>query len=48
MDEVGLQEALVQVAKAAGKEPSEFKDNSLYSNQGMEDLSELNELIIMA
>ena len=40
-DEVRLQEALVQVAKATGEE---FEDHSSYSNQGMEDLLELNEL----
>ena len=47
-DEVGLWEVLVQVAKATGKEPPEFKDHSPYSNWGMEDLLELNELISMA
>ena len=35
---------MVQVAKAAGEEPPEFKDDTPYSNRGMEDLLELNEL----
>ena len=36
--------AMVQVAKTAGEEPPEFKDHMPYSNRGMEDLLELNEL----
>ena len=44
-DEIGLQEAVVQVAKATGEEPPEFKDHSPYLNQGMEDLLKLNKLI---
>ena len=47
-DEVGLWEAVVQVAKATGEEPPEFKDHSPYLNWGMEDLLELNKLISMA
>ena len=47
-DEVRLQEALVQVAKTTGKEPPEFEDHLPYSNLGMEDLLELNELISTA
>ena len=47
-DEVRLQKALVQVAKATGEELPEFKDHSPYSNQGMEDLLELNKLISTA
>ena len=43
-EEVVFWEAMVQVAKAAGEEPPEFKDHTLYSNKGMEDLLELNEL----
>ena len=43
-EEVGFQEAMVQVAKATGEEPPEFKDHTPYSNKGMEDLLELNEL----
>ena len=35
---------MVQVAKASGEEPPEFKDHTPYSNKGMEDLLELNEL----
>ena len=47
-DEVGLQEAVVQVAKAAGEELPEFKDHSPYLNWGMEDLLELNKLFSTA
>ena len=43
-EEVGFQEAMVQVDKAAGEEPPEFEDHTPYSNKGMEDLFELNEL----
>ena len=43
-EEVGFWKAMVQVAKAAGEEPPEFKDHTLYSNKGMEDLLELNDL----
>ena len=43
-EEVGFWEAMIQVAKAAGEEPPKFKDHTLYSNKGMEDLLELNEL----
>ena len=43
-EEVGFWEAMVQVAKAAGEEPPEFEDHTPYSNKGMEDLLELNEL----
>ena len=35
---------MVQVAKAAGEEPLEFKDHTSYFNKEMEDLLELNEL----
>ena len=35
---------MVQVAKTPGEEPLEFKDNTPYSNKGMEDLLELSEL----
>ena len=35
---------MVQVAKATGQEPPKFEDHTSYSNQGMEDLLELNEL----
>ena len=44
-EEAGIQKAMIQVAKAAGQEPPEFEDNTPYSNQGMEDLLELNEII---
>ena len=36
---------MIQVAKAAGQEPLEFKDHTLYLNWGMEDLLELNEIV---
>ena len=45
-EEVGFWEAKVQVAKAAGEEPPEFEDHTPYSNKGMEDLLEMNELAI--
>ena len=35
---------MVQVAKATGQEPPKFEDHTPYSNQGMEDLHELDEL----
>ena len=38
---------MVQVAKAAGQEPPEFKDHTPFSNLGMEDLLKLNELASM-
>ena len=43
-EEVGFQEAMVQVAKTAEEKPPEFKDHTPYSNKGMEDLLKLNEL----
>ena len=46
-DEVRLQKAVVQVAKAVGEEPPEFKDHSPYLNRGMGDLLERNKLISM-
>ena len=36
---------MIQVAKAAGQEPPQFEHILPYSNQGMEDLLELNELV---
>ena len=36
---------MVQVAKATGQEPPKFKDHTPYSNQGMEDLLKLKELV---
>ena len=35
---------MVQVAHATGQKPPEFEDHMLYSNRGMEDLLELNEI----
>ena len=42
--EVGIREAMVQMARATGQEPPKFKDHTPYSNQGMEDLLKLNEV----
>ena len=36
---------MVQVAKATGQEPPKFEDHAPYSNWGMEDLFNLNELV---
>ena len=36
---------MIKIAKAAGQEPPEFEDHTLYSNWGMEDLLKLNELV---
>ena len=36
---------MVQVAKTSGQEPPKFKDHTPYSNWGMGDLLELNELV---
>ena len=35
---------MVRVARITGQKPPEFKDHTPYSNRGMEDLLELNEL----
>ena len=43
-EEVGIREAMVWVAQATGQEPPRFEDHTPYSNQGMEDLLELNEV----
>ena len=43
-EEVGIREAVVRVACATGQKPSKFKDHTLYSNRGMEDLLELNKI----
>ena len=40
-EEVGIREAMVRVACPAGQEP---EDHTPYSNQGMEDLLELNKV----
>ena len=37
-EEVGIQEAMIQVAKANGQEPPKFEDHTPYSNWGMGDL----------
>ena len=36
---------MVQLAKATVQEPPKFEDHTPYSNQGMEDLLKLNELV---
>ena len=38
---------MTQVAKAIGEEPPEFEDHTPFSNRGMKDLLELNELVSM-
>ena len=43
-EEVGIREAMVWVACATGQKPPKFKDHTLYSNQGMEDLLKLNKV----
>ena len=43
-EEVGIRDAMVRVARATGQEPPKFEDHTLYSNPGMEDLLELNEV----
>ena len=35
---------MVRVAQATGQEPLKFEDHTPYSNWGMEDLLELNEV----
>ena len=44
-EEIGFQKAVTQVAEAIGEEPPEFKDHTLFSNRGMKDLLELDELV---
>ena len=43
-EEVGIREAMVQVTRATGQEPPKFEDHTPYSNRGMEDLLELNNI----
>ena len=42
--EVGFRQAVTQIAEATGKKPPRFEDHTPFSNRGMEDLLELNEL----
>ena len=44
-EEIGIHEAMIQVAKATGQEPPKFKDHTPNLNLRMEDLLELNELV---
>ena len=44
-EKVRIREAMVQLAKATGKEYPKFEDHTPYSKWGMEDLLELNELV---
>ena len=44
-EEVGFQQAVTQIAEAAGEKPPEFEDHMPFSNRGMEDLLELNEMV---
>ena len=42
---VGFQQAAITCAKEPGVEPSQFEDHTPYSNKGMEDLLDINEVI---
>ena len=44
-EEIGFQKAMMQVAEAIGEEPLEFEDHTPFSNRGMKDLLELDELV---
>ena len=44
LQQVKIEEAMVQVAKATGQESPRFKDHTPYLNRGMEDLLEWNKL----
>ena len=44
-ERVGIHEAMVQLAEETGQELP-FEDHSPYSNQGMEDLLEMNEIMV--
>ena len=46
-EEVGFQKAVTRVVEAIGEEPPEFEDHMLFSNKGMKDLLELDELVSM-
>ena len=42
---VGFQQAAITCAKEQGVEPPQFEDHTPYSNKGMEDLLDINEVI---
>ena len=44
-EEIGFQKAVTQVAEAINEEPPEFEDHTPFSNRGMKDLLELDELV---
>ena len=44
-EEVGFRQAVTQIAEATGEKPPKFEDHTPFSNGGMEDLLELNELV---
>ena len=44
-EKVGFWWAVTQIAEETGEKPSEFEDHTPFSNKGMEDLLELNELV---
>ena len=44
-EEVGFRQAVTQIAEATGEKPPEFEDHTPFSNKGMGDLLELNELV---
>ena len=44
-EKVGFWWAVAQIAEETGEKPPEFEDDTPFSNKGMEDLLELNELV---
>ena len=44
-EKVGFQWAVAQIVEETGEKPPEFEDHTPFSNKGMEDLLELNELV---
>ena len=44
-EEVGFRKAVTQVAEGIGEEPPEFEHHMPFSNRGMKDLLELDELV---
>ena len=44
-EELGFWKAMTQVAQAIGEEPLEFEDHTPFSNRGMKDLLEIDELV---
>ena len=44
-EEVGFWKAVTRVAEVIGEEPPEFEDHTPFSDKGMKDLLELDELV---